>query len=72
MKKYYFYKTKVDFFSFIIDKNSLHMDPSRVKAISEWHNYLPKIYYNIQVFLRFYNFYRQFIYNFTGIAQPLH
>jgi hypothetical protein len=46
------------------------MDPARVKTISEWPR--PKTYRDIQVFLGFCNFYRRFIYGFSGIARPLH
>jgi hypothetical protein len=72
-RKCYFHKTEIDFLSFIIDRNGLRMDPSQVEAISEWHNYPPKMYHNIQVFLGFCNFYRrdtkaEVIYR--GIAVP--
>jgi hypothetical protein len=48
------------------------MNPSRVEAISELRNYPPKMYYDVQVFLGSCNFYRQFIYNFAGMAQPFY
>ena len=68
-RKCYFHKTEMDFLGFIVDKNGLRMDPSQVEAISEWRNYPPKTYYDIQVFLGFCNFYRRFIYNFADIAR---
>ena len=71
-RKCYFHKTEMDFLGFIVDKDGLRMDPSRVEAISEWRNYPPKTYHDIQIFLGFCNFYRRFIYNFAGIARPLH
>ena len=43
MKKCDFYKTEIDFLSFIVNKSGLRMDPSRVEAISEWRNYPPKM-----------------------------
>jgi hypothetical protein len=45
------------------------MDPTRVKATSEWPP--PKTYRDIQVFLGFCNFYRRFIFGFSNVAQPL-
>jgi hypothetical protein len=57
-RKCYFYKEEIDFLGFIIDRSGLHMDPSQVEAISEWHNYPPKTYHDIQVFFGFCNFYR--------------
>ena len=69
-KKCSFFKPNVEFLGFIIDKDGVHMDPARVKAISEWPR--PKTYRDIQVFLGFCNFYRRFIYNFSGITRPLH
>jgi hypothetical protein len=68
-KKCEFLKPSVEYLGFIIDKEGIHMDPERVKAISEWPH--PKTYRDIQVFLGFCNFYRRFIFNFSGIAKPL-
>src|SRR5947207_11183675 len=45
------------------------MELSRVKTIEKWPE--PQSYRDIQVFLRFTNFYRRFIANFSMIASPL-
>ena len=71
-KKYKFFKIKLKYLEFIIDKNDLRMDPARIQMILKWRNHLFKIYRDVQVFLGFCNFYRRFIYNFLGIARPLH
>lgn len=60
------------YLDFLINKNSLCMNSSHVKTISDWHFYLFKIFYDIQIFIEFCNFYQQFIYNFADIAQFLH
>ena len=68
-KKCEFLKPSVEYLGFIIDKEGIHVDPERVKTISEWPR--PKTYRDIQVFLGFCNFYRRFIFNFSGMAKPL-
>src|SRR5207247_166164 len=51
-------------------RQGVRMDPARIKTISEWPR--PQSYRDIQVFLGFCNFYRRFIYGFSGIVRPLH
>jgi len=72
LKKYEFFKTEVEYLDFLINKNSLHMNLSCVKTISDWCSHLSRIYYDIQIFIEFCNFYQHFIFNFAGIAQSLH
>jgi hypothetical protein len=69
-KKCEFFRPEVEFLGFLVNKQGIRMDPKRVKSISEWPR--PQTYRDIQVFLGFCNFYRRFIYNFSGIARPLH
>ena len=45
------------------------MDPNRVATVKDWP--LPKTQRDIQVFIGFANYYRQFIRNFSRIAAPL-
>ena len=71
-KKCEFFKSELDYLGFIINKDGLRMDPARIQTISEWRQYPPKTYRDVQVFLGFCNFYRRFIYGFAGIARPLH
>src|SRR6266496_2780726 len=56
-KKYKFFKTKLKYLDFLVNKKSLHMNSSHVKIISEWRSHLFKIYQDIQVFIEFCNFY---------------
>jgi transposase InsO family protein len=71
-KKCEFFKMELEYLGFLINKDGLRMDPARIETISEWRNHPPKTYRDVQVFLGFCNFYRRFIYNFSGIARPLH
>ena len=71
-KKCEFFKTEVKYLDFLVNEKSLYMNFFYIKTVSEWHSHLFKIYYNIQVFIRFCNFYQHFIYNFTDITWSLH
>ena len=68
-KKCEFFKDEVEYLGFLVNKSGIRMDPARVKTIKEWPR--PKTYRDIQVFLGFCNFYRRFIYGFSGIVRPL-
>jgi hypothetical protein len=59
----------VEFLGFIVTPEGVVMDPVHVKTIREW----PELegYKDIQVFLGFANFYRQFIYGYSAIVRPL-
>src|SRR5438045_5053827 len=57
LKKCDFFKPKVQFLGFIINKNGLCMDPMCIQTISEWCHHPPKTYQDVQVFLGFCNFY---------------
>jgi transposase InsO family protein len=71
-KKCEFFKAELEYLGFLVNENGLRMDPSRIETISDWRSHPPKTYRDIQVFIGFCNFYRRFIYNFAGIARPLH
>jgi len=45
------------------------MDSRRVESIAKWP--WPKLFWEVQVFLGFANFYRRFIYQYSRIATPL-
>ena len=72
LKKCEFFRPELEYLGFIINSKNLQMNPARVQAISEWHNHLSKIYWDIQVFIEFCNFYQHFIYNFSSIVWLLH
>jgi transposase InsO family protein len=61
---------KTKYLGFIIEAGvGVSMDPEKVKAIHEWE--APKTARGVRSFLGFANFYRQFIWNYSGIASPL-
>jgi hypothetical protein len=69
-KKCEFFQPELEFLGFLVNKEGIRMDPARVETISKWPR--PQTYRDIQVFLGFCNFYRRFIFGFSGIARPLH
>ena len=72
LKKCEFFRPELEYLEFIINSKSLQMNPAHVQTISEWCNHSSKIYWDIQVFIGFCNFYWCFIYNFSGNVWPLH
>lgn len=66
-----FYQQEIEFLGFIIGREGIHMDPRRIQTITEWENYPPRSYRDLQVLLGFCNFYRRFIQNYATIARPL-
>ncbi len=62
LKKYEFFITKMNFLKFIIFTKSVLMNSSRIDIIKTW--FKSKMYWKIQVFLRFINFYRHFIHHY--------
>jgi RNase H-like domain found in reverse transcriptase len=50
----------------MIRPNGLQMDPAKVKVIQDWPE--PQKVKDIQSFLGFANFYRQYIYNYSNIV----
>ncbi len=69
LKKCKFFITKVNFLEFIIFTESVSMNLSRIDIIKTWLR--SKMYQEIQVFLRFINFYRRFIHHYFQIAEFL-
>ncbi len=69
LKKCAFFITKVNFLEFVVFTESVSMNLSRVDIIKTWLR--SKMYREIQVFLRFVNFYRRFIHYYSQIAESL-
>ncbi len=69
LKKCEFFITKVNFLEFVIFIENVSMNLSRVDIIKTWLRL--KMYWEIQVFLRFINFYRHFIHHYFQIAESL-
>jgi hypothetical protein len=64
-----FEKTTVEYLRVIISHNSVAMDPVKVAGVTEWP--APTNKKEVQSFLGFTNFYRQFIKDFSEHAHPL-
>ena len=67
--KCHFSKDTVEYLSFILSKDGLKMDPSKVQTIQDWPE--PHKVKDVQSFLGFANFYRHFISNYSDIVIPL-
>ena len=68
-KKYQFHKTKIDYLGVIISRNSVEVNPTTIKGVTEWPK--PKDKQEFWQFLEFCNFYRYFIKGFAHITKPL-
>ncbi len=69
LKKCEFFIIKVNFLEFVVFTESISMNLSRINIIKTW--FRLKMYWKIQVFLRFINFYRRFIHHYSQIAESL-
>ncbi len=69
LKKCAFFIIKVNFLEFVIFTESISMNLSRIDIIKTW--FRSKMYQEIQVFLRFINFYWCFIHHYFQIAESL-
>jgi len=67
--KCHFSSDTVDYLGFILSKEGLKMDPSKVQTIQDWPE--PRKVKDIQSFLGFANFYRRFIPDYSDIVIPL-
>ena len=59
----------VNYLGFILSRDGLKMDTSKVQAITDWPE--PRKVKDIQSFLGFANFYRCFIPDYSAIVIPL-
>ena len=69
LKKCKFSVKKVGFVRFVVSPDSVTIEDDCVATIKDW----PELWthHNIQVVIRFVNFYRQFIKNFSKVTSPL-
>ena len=68
-KKCEFCKTKIKYLGMIIKEGRISMDPIKLGGIGDWP--IPTTVKQVQSFLGFGNFYREFISHYSNLAQPL-
>ncbi len=69
LKKCHFHQDEMRFLGYIVSHQGIQMEEEQIKTIRDWLK--PQSVYNIQVFLGFANFYRQFIQGFSRLVAPL-
>ena len=70
LSKCTFIATELKFLGHIINREGLKMDPEKIKVVEDW--VAPTCVKEMQQFLGFVNYYRDFIQGFSSIAQPLY
>ena len=60
---------EIEFLNFIVFTKEVQMNSKRIQIIKKW--FKLKIYHEVQIFLKFVNFYRRFIYRYSKIAASL-
>ena len=69
LKKCQFHKNEMRFLGYVISSQGIRIEDERIEAIRNWLKL--KLVRDIQVFIDFDNFYRQFIRGFNKITAPL-
>ncbi|KAK9391826.1 hypothetical protein NXF25_017413 [Crotalus adamanteus] len=69
LSKCEFHKTSIEYLGYKISAAGIEMDPGKVKAVLGWQ--APRTRRQLQSFLGFANFYRQFVPHFAQVALPL-
>ncbi|KAK3571601.1 hypothetical protein QTP86_015335 [Hemibagrus guttatus] len=64
-----FHQTTMSFLGYVITRQGVEMDVTKVQAVTEWPS--PSTVKALQHFLVFANFYRRFIRNYSSVAGPL-
>jgi hypothetical protein len=60
----------VNFVGFLVNKDGIHVDPAKVKAVVKWP--VPKSIKEVGAFLGLTGFHRRFIKGYAALAKPLH
>ena len=68
LKKYRFHQDEVWFFGFVVSSKGIRMEDKRIEVVKQWPK--PQSVRDIQIFLKFANFYRRFIQGFSRITTP--
>ncbi|KAK3548474.1 hypothetical protein QTP70_013316 [Hemibagrus guttatus] len=69
LEKCEFHQTTMMFLGYVIMRQGVEMDLTKVQAVTEWPS--PTTVKELQRFLGFANFYRSFIRNYNSVARPL-
>ncbi|KAK3507782.1 hypothetical protein QTP70_000375 [Hemibagrus guttatus] len=69
LEKCEFHRTTVTFLGYMISRQGVEMDAVKLQVVTEWS--IPIMVWELQRFLGFANFYRQFIRNYSSVAGPL-
>ena len=69
LSKCEFHKERVAFLGYIVSRNGLEPDPSKIESIKDWP--IPQTVKDVQSFLGLANYYRRFIKGFSQLAAPL-
>jgi hypothetical protein len=64
-----FHKSEIEFFSYMISDMGINMDQDTIQTVLEWEH--PKSQNEVHAFMRFVNFYRRFLNNFSKLAKHL-
>ncbi|GJY78017.1 putative reverse transcriptase domain-containing protein [Tanacetum coccineum] len=64
-----FWLKEVQFLGHVVNRDGIHMDPSKVESVKNWK--IPESSTEIRSFLGLAGYYRRFIENFSKIAKPL-
>ena len=67
--KYDFNIEEIPILGVVVGKRQVKMEQEKIKAVKEWKT--PTRLKDVESFLGFANFYRQFIHNFSHTARPL-
>jgi len=69
LSKCEFDTTIVNFLGYVISADGVAMEQDWIKTITKWPT--PTTFWEVQVFLRFANFYRRFISNYSAVVRNL-
>jgi len=59
----------VKYLGHVVGRDSVAIDPEKVRAVEEWT--VPRDLPELRAFLSRVGYYRQYIFGFAGVAQPL-
>ena len=65
-----FFQSSVKYLGHVVSSKGIEACPDKVKVVKEWP--APTCFKDLRKFIGFAGFYRRFVKNFAGIAQPLH